>query len=266
MRTSAIGPRKARRDEQHRRGHHHHDSCVARVDGRDGSAGDHRRHAQHQQDVGDVRADHVAQRDARRVVRAPPATETSSSGAEVPKATMVRPTISAGMPSRSDRFTAPLTSASPASSRMHQPGQDLQRCRPASVDRLAAGAGALADAEPPAVAGICERVASFRPLVPGSRSRPNMASTAMTIRKRVTILIITLTARTAPRARVPRSRPRAPRTRHRAAEPAQQAALGPVGRKRDLVAVELLHLRHEMADAVDQPHLAAPARPARYRR
>ena len=47
--------------------------------------------------------------------------EIRSSGADVPKATMVRLTMSAGMPTRSERFTAPRTSASPASSRITRP-------------------------------------------------------------------------------------------------------------------------------------------------
>ena len=47
--------------------------------------------------------------------------EISSSGAEVPKATIVKLTINAGTPSRKDRFTAPLTSASPAKSRITSP-------------------------------------------------------------------------------------------------------------------------------------------------
>ena len=48
-------------------------------------------------------------------------TEISSSGAEVPKATIVRLTISAGMPMRRARLTAPFTKASPANSKISRP-------------------------------------------------------------------------------------------------------------------------------------------------
>ena len=47
--------------------------------------------------------------------------EISSSGAEVPKATIVSDTINAGTPNRSDKFTAPLTRLSPAKSRITKP-------------------------------------------------------------------------------------------------------------------------------------------------
>ena len=47
--------------------------------------------------------------------------DTSSSGADVPKATIVRLTIKAGTPRRRDRFTAPFTSASPASNKITSP-------------------------------------------------------------------------------------------------------------------------------------------------
>ena len=50
--------------------------------------------------------------------------EISSSGAEVPKATIVRLTINAGTPRRSERFTAPLTRASPANSKITSPRPD----------------------------------------------------------------------------------------------------------------------------------------------
>ena len=48
-------------------------------------------------------------------------TEISNSGADVPKATMVRLTISAGIPILRARFTAPFTSASPANNRITSP-------------------------------------------------------------------------------------------------------------------------------------------------
>ncbi len=51
-------------------------------------------------------------------------TEISNSGADVPKATIVRLTINAGMPTRRLRFTAPLTSASPPRSRITRPRPD----------------------------------------------------------------------------------------------------------------------------------------------
>ena len=83
--------------------------------------GEDRRQAQHQQDVRRVRAHHIAQRQPRHPSASTAPIEISSSGAEVPKATMVRLTISAGTPTRRLRFTAPLTSASPASSKMTRP-------------------------------------------------------------------------------------------------------------------------------------------------
>ena len=102
--------------------------------------------AQHQQDVRGVRADHVAEREPGHTVQTA-LTEIRSSGAEVPKATMVRLTMSAGMPTRSDRFTAPRTSTSPASSRITRP-------RPAaeipSFITLSRRAGPFADPVAPA--------------------------------------------------------------------------------------------------------------------
>ena len=48
-------------------------------------------------------------------------TEIKSSGADVPKLTIVRLTSSAGIPSRRARFTAPRTRMSPAKSRITKP-------------------------------------------------------------------------------------------------------------------------------------------------
>ena len=47
--------------------------------------------------------------------------EINSSGADVPKATIVKLTINAGIPSRRAKFTAPLTNQSPAINRINNP-------------------------------------------------------------------------------------------------------------------------------------------------
>ena len=62
-------------------------------------------------------------------------TEIRSSGAEVPKATMVRLTISAGMPSRRLRFTAPRTSVSPASRRITRPSPAMRNSVSSTQER-----------------------------------------------------------------------------------------------------------------------------------
>ncbi len=111
-------------------------------------------------------------------------TLTSNSGADVPKATTVRLTTSAGMPSRRARFTAPFTSASPAKIRMTRPSATLNR----SIDIsqvFPQGQGARPTRGAPQWRHLRERA---RRAFPGKRRRPNIASTAIPIRKRVMIL------------------------------------------------------------------------------
>ena len=55
------------------------------------------------------------------------ATETIISGAEVPKATTVNPTISGGRPSRSDMATAPRTRNSPPTTSATSPARIRNR-------------------------------------------------------------------------------------------------------------------------------------------
>ena len=71
-----------------------------------------------------------------------------SSGADVPKATTVRLTINAGKPSRKLRFTAPLTSVSPAINRMTRPNPPVKNSTVTRSSLLApgvAGTGCFAD-------------------------------------------------------------------------------------------------------------------------
>jgi hypothetical protein len=115
------------------------------------------------------------------------------------------------------------------------------RARPAAQVVAAAGLAKARFGKPP-----CRRV------ILGRRRRPNMASTAMKIRNSETILSIT-TGRTA-------RRPRAPPARgdlggQRQAEASEEAALLAIDGEPGLVAVKLLHLGNQMADAVGKAQL-----------
>ena len=108
-----------------------------------------------------------------------------SSGAEVPKATIVKLTIKAGTPSRKLRLTAPFTSASPAKSRITRPIADSSQSitGPYSPPHTHGGFPIIIRPQ------LLQRTDLDR-LIFGIRKRPNMASTAIPTKNNTTILKI----------------------------------------------------------------------------
>ena len=181
-------------------------------------------------------------------------TEISSSGAEVPKATTVRLTIRAGMPRRRLRLTAPLTRnvAGQKQDDQAQAGdKEFRGSRDQSCPFLQLPTRTAAQVVTPALgaqARFRQAALALPPALPmpGMRRRPNMASTAMKIRKRLTILSIT---RGPNRDQWTRSSIPAARFRRQAARRnrLEDAALWPVAGEARLLAVKrLLHLGHDI--------------------
>jgi len=112
------------------------------------------------------------------------ATEIRSSGADVPKATTVRLTINAGTPSRREEFTAPRTKRSPARSKITRPMPAKRNSMPYPFPQ---GQALLPIRWRPQA----EHFAVSRRVFQGKiqRTFPNIARTAMTTRKSVTVLI-----------------------------------------------------------------------------
>jgi hypothetical protein len=120
--------------------------------------------------------------------------DINSSGAEVPKATIVNDTIKAGTPRRSDMFTAPLTRLSPASSNSTNPTT-------VNVQSVVDPSGIESQSNIYLRSLQSHRLpklnlpqdlhfASVNRFTPGTVSLPNIAITAMPTKKRVTILNI----------------------------------------------------------------------------